>query len=118
MAFETEVLWETCELWNSYGALNWNAGKPVSPNAATAFETEIPRETDGHLNTATAFENEIPGSSRQLLGWTLPDTVNKVKCSWWWAKTSPEASVLVELELELEMSSNSTKTPSGSHLSE
>jgi hypothetical protein len=22
--------------------------------------------------------------------WTLPDTVNTVKCSWWWAKTSPE----------------------------
>jgi len=26
----------------------------------------------------------------QQLGWTLPDTVNTVKCSWWWAKTSPE----------------------------
>jgi len=29
-------------------------------------------------------------TSRQELGWTLPDTVNSVKCSWWWAKTSPE----------------------------
>jgi hypothetical protein len=29
-------------------------------------------------------------TSRQQLGWTLPDTVNKVKCSWWWEKTSPE----------------------------
>jgi hypothetical protein len=29
-------------------------------------------------------------TSRQQLGWTLPDTVNTVKCSWWWAKTSPE----------------------------
>jgi len=23
-------------------------------------------------------------------GWTLPEAVNTVKCSWWWAKTSPE----------------------------
>ena len=29
-------------------------------------------------------------TSSQHLGWTLPDTVNTVKCSWWWAKTSPE----------------------------
>ena len=28
-------------------------------------------------------------ASRQQLGWPLPDTVNTVKCSWWWAKTSP-----------------------------
>ena len=25
-------------------------------------------------------------ASRQQLGWTLPDTVNTVKCSWWWVK--------------------------------
>jgi len=30
------------------------------------------------------------GWCRQQLGWTLPDTVNTVKCFWWWAKTSPE----------------------------
>jgi hypothetical protein len=35
------------------------------------------------LNSTTCFE-------RNPLGWTLPDTVNTVKCSWWWAKTSPE----------------------------
>jgi len=29
-------------------------------------------------------------TSRQQLVWTLPDTVNTVKCFWWWAKTSPE----------------------------
>jgi hypothetical protein len=29
-------------------------------------------------------------TSRQQLGWTLPDAVNTVKFSWWWAKTSPE----------------------------
>ena len=29
-------------------------------------------------------------TSRQKVGRTLPDTVNTVKCSWWWAKTSPE----------------------------
>jgi hypothetical protein len=49
MAFETEVLWETCELWNSYGARNWKAGKPVSPNAATAFENEIPAAAGSFL---------------------------------------------------------------------
>jgi hypothetical protein len=25
-------------------------------------------------------------TSRQQRGWTLPDTVNTVKCTWWWAK--------------------------------
>jgi len=30
----------------------------------------------------------IRDTSQQQLGWTLPDTVNTVKCSWWWAKTS------------------------------
>jgi hypothetical protein len=29
-------------------------------------------------------------TSRQQLPWTLSDTVNTVKCSWWWAKTSSE----------------------------
>jgi hypothetical protein len=33
----------------------------------------------------------IQDTSRQQLVWTLPDTVNTVKCSWWWAKTLPEA---------------------------
>jgi hypothetical protein len=32
----------------------------------------------------------IHDTSRQQLRWILPDTVNTVKCSWWWAKTSPE----------------------------
>jgi len=32
----------------------------------------------------------IRNTSWQQLGWTLPDTVNTVKCSRWWAKTSPE----------------------------
>jgi hypothetical protein len=32
----------------------------------------------------------IRDTSRQKLGWTLPDTVNTDKCSWWWATTSPE----------------------------
>jgi hypothetical protein len=32
----------------------------------------------------------IRDTSRQQLGWILPDTVNIDKCSWWWAKTSPE----------------------------
>jgi hypothetical protein len=33
----------------------------------------------------------IQDTSRQQPGWTLPDTVNTVKCSWWWTKISPEA---------------------------
>jgi hypothetical protein len=32
----------------------------------------------------------IHDTSRQQLEWILPDAVNTVKCSWWWAKTSPE----------------------------
>jgi len=32
----------------------------------------------------------IQNTSRQQPGWILPDTVNTVKSSWWWAKTSPE----------------------------
>jgi len=32
----------------------------------------------------------IQGTSRQQLGWILPDTVNTVKGSWCWAKISPE----------------------------
>jgi hypothetical protein len=32
----------------------------------------------------------IQDTSRQQPGWILPDTVNTVKCSWWWAETSPE----------------------------
>jgi hypothetical protein len=36
------------------------------------------------------FMSHSGDTSRQQLGWTLTDTVNTVKCSWWWAKTSPE----------------------------
>jgi len=32
----------------------------------------------------------IHDTSWQWLEWILPDAVNTVKCSWWWAKTSPE----------------------------
>jgi len=28
--------------------------------------------------------------SRQKHRWTIPDAVNTVTCSWWWAKTSSE----------------------------
>ena len=35
-------------------------------------------------------EQLVQNTSRQQLGWTLPDTVNTGKFSWWWAKTSPE----------------------------
>ena len=39
----------------------------------------------------------IRDTSRQQLRWTPPDTVNTVKCSWWWAKTSLE-TFRVDLE--------------------
>jgi hypothetical protein len=42
------------------------------------------------VNCMTVQFQLIRDTSRQQLGWTLPDTVNTVKCSWWWAKTSPE----------------------------
>jgi len=32
----------------------------------------------------------IHDTSRQQLGWTLPDTLNTVKCSWRWTQTSPK----------------------------
>ena len=32
----------------------------------------------------------IQDTSRKHPGWILPGTVSTVKCSWWWAKTSPE----------------------------
>jgi hypothetical protein len=32
----------------------------------------------------------IQDTSRQPLGWILSDTVNTVKCSWWWPKTTPK----------------------------
>jgi len=45
------------------------------------------------LVSSTCFERcfqLIHDTSRQRLGWILPDAVNTVKCSWWWAKTSFE----------------------------
>ena len=29
-------------------------------------------------------------TGRRKYPWTIPEAVNKIKCSWWWAKTSPE----------------------------
>jgi len=29
-------------------------------------------------------------TSRQQYRWTISETVNTAKCSWWWTKTSPE----------------------------
>jgi hypothetical protein len=43
-----------------------------------------------HLTVLAVSGSVYPSSCWQQLGWTLPDTVNTVKCSWWWAKTSPE----------------------------
>ena len=31
----------------------------------------------------------IHDTSRQQYRWTISEAVNTVKCSWWWAKTSP-----------------------------
>ena len=39
------------------------------------------------------FTQVAAGWCWQQLGWTLSDAVNTVKCSWWWAKTSPPKHV-------------------------
>jgi hypothetical protein len=52
-----------------------------------------PQHKRYHADTHHAFTDAfqlIQDTNRQQLGWTLPDTVNTVKCSWWWAKISPE----------------------------
>jgi hypothetical protein len=43
-----------------------------------------------HLTVFPVSDSLHQSCCRQQLGWTLPDTVNTVKCSWWWVKTSPE----------------------------
>jgi hypothetical protein len=43
-----------------------------------------------HLTIYIVQFQLIWDTSRQKLGWTLPDTVNTVECFWWWVKTSPE----------------------------
>ena len=37
----------------------------------------------------TAF-HLVRDTGRQQHRWTIPEAANTVKCSWWWAKTSPE----------------------------
>jgi hypothetical protein len=58
------------------------------PNKVDLFESKL--VLTGVLQQVAADWCSIRDTSRQHLGWTLPDTVNTVKCSWWWAKTSPE----------------------------
>ena len=36
------------------------------------------------------FFHLVPDNSRQQYRWNISEAVNTVKCSWWWAKTSPE----------------------------
>jgi len=36
------------------------------------------------------IQNMVESLKSRNLGWTLQDTANTVKRSWWWAKTSPE----------------------------
>jgi len=47
------------------------------------------RPSSGALDCiySICFLKLLPAGSLQQLEWTLPDTVNTVKCSWWWAKT-------------------------------
>jgi len=51
-----------------------------------AMFSPIIRSTWLYLQYLLVFTQVAAGTSRQQLGWTLPDTVNTVKCSWWWAK--------------------------------
>jgi len=59
----------------------------------------------------------IYDTSQQQSGWILPEAVNAVKCSWWWAKTSHETCRWVCPEVSWR-SFNSSKTPAGSNLGE
>jgi len=45
----------------------------------------------GWFETTQQFQL-IQDASRQQFLWTLADTVNTAKCSWWWKKTSPAVS--------------------------
>ena len=47
----------------------------------------IIRSTWLYLQYLVVFTHVAAG---WCLVWTLPEAVNTVKCSWWWAKTSPE----------------------------
>jgi hypothetical protein len=55
-----------------------------------AVFSPIIRNTWLYLQYLVMFTQVAAGWRRQQLGWTLPDTVNTVKCSWWWMKTLPE----------------------------
>jgi hypothetical protein len=60
--------WQSC-------CFRGRAGRPAGPTTNTA-----------RLTTHIIQFQLIQETSRQLLGWILPDTVNTVKYSWWWAK--------------------------------
>ena len=65
----------------------------IIPSQLYMFRTlfsPIIRSTWLYLQYLKVFTQVAADTSRQQLGWTLPDTVNTVKCSWWCAKTSPE----------------------------
>ena len=42
-----------------------------------------------HGRDGTQF-HLVHDTGRQQHGWTISEAVNTVKCSWWWAKASPE----------------------------
>ena len=51
-----------------------------------AMFSSIIKSTWLYLQYVVVFTPDAAGWCRQQLGWTLPDTVNTVKCYWWWAK--------------------------------
>ena len=53
-----------------------------------AMFSPIIRSTWLYLQLLVVFTQVAAGTSRQRLEWILPDAVNTVKCSWWWAKTT------------------------------
>ena len=48
------------------------------------------KHTHYKTHTYTHYRTIIHDTSWQRLGWIPPNAVNTVRCSWWWAKTSPE----------------------------
>ena len=63
-------------------------GWRIIPNQLYMFLAVFAHHQE-HLTVFTLSGNIHP-SCCQLVSWILPDSVNTVKCSWWWAKTLAE----------------------------
>jgi len=77
--------------WMSWNWTMWIVRRVHTPhNPHSSVSTHPRHQPDTRLTIHIVQFQLIQDTSRQLLGWILPDTVNADKCSWWWVKTSPE----------------------------